>query len=323
MHESQAETHEPSGLLIIDKPRGPTSHDVVSKIRRTLGTRSVGHAGTLDPMATGVLVVMVGPCTKLSRFLTLEDKVYRTTVLLGQGTDTLDAEGVATDSAPVPATLIEALARMERGHLDVPADSVLADALGGERARTSQVPPMHSAIKQDGVASYERARRGEQVELPTRDVRVVRLDVVGASVDPPTLALELHVTKGYYVRSLARDLGEALGLPAHLVALRRIRSGSFGLEGAVALGADAATMRYAMLSVEQAARECLASATLTSPGVLRALRGQTLEEQDFEQAPGEAVSAWFAPGGRLVAVGDRSRGRPTVLRAFLHVDEMC
>ncbi len=323
MRENQAGSQEPSGLLIIDKPRGPTSHDVVAKIRRTLRTRSVGHAGTLDPMATGVLVVMVGPCTKLSRFLTLEDKVYRTTVLLGQGTDTLDAEGTVTESVPVPAALIETLEQVALGKVGVPAGSLLDGALRVERARTSQVPPLHSAIKQDGVVSYVRARRGEHVELPTRDVRVLRLDVVGATVGPPTLELELHVSKGYYVRSLARDLGEALGVPAHLVALRRIRSGSFGLEEAVALGADAATLQQAMLSVEQAAHQCLPSATLTSPGVLRALRGQTLGDEDFEQVPEEAVTAWFAPEGRLVAVGDRSRGRPTVLRAFLHVDEMC
>lgn len=313
----------PSGLLIIDKPRGPTSHDVVAKIRRTLGTRSVGHAGTLDPMATGVLLVMVGGCTKLSRFLTLEDKLYQAVLRLGQSTDTLDAEGKLTASAPIPDDLLATLSEVERGSLGLPSGSRLAAAMDGERARCLQVPPIHSAIKHEGVASYRRARRGEALELPGRPVHVLALEVVGARVDPPELHLKVHVSKGYYVRSLARDLGEAMGIPAHLSGLRRLRSGSWGLDTAVELTADAAALRQAMVALDQVARRELGSVQLKAPGVLRALRGQKMLEEDFEAPPGDAVCAWFGPNGRLVAVGDRSRGCPTVLRAFLHLDEMC
>lgn len=313
----------PSGLLIIDKPQGPTSHDVVDKIRRTLNTRSVGHAGTLDPMATGVLLIMVGACTKLSRFLTLDDKLYHAVVRLGQSTDTLDAEGKPTASAPVPDDLLATLAEIERGSFDLPSESRLAAAIDGERARSLQVPPIHSAIKHEGVTSYRRARRGEALELPSRPVHVLALDVSGASVDPPELHLKVHVSKGYYVRSLARDLGKSMGIPAHLSGLRRVRSGSWGLDTAVELTADATTMGRAMVALDQVARRELRSVQLTAPGVLRALRGQRMSEEDFEVPPAEAVSAWFGPDGRLVAVGDRSRGYPTVLRAFLHLDEMC
>jgi tRNA pseudouridine55 synthase len=313
----------PSGLLVIDKPRGPTSHDVVAKVRRTLRTRSVGHAGTLDPMATGVLLVMVGACTKLSRFLTLDDKIYQAVVRLGQSTDTLDAEGKPTASASIPDSLLLTLADIERGELDLPPLSDLARAIRQERGRTSQVPPLHSAIKHEGVTSYRRARRGEALELPSRAVRVLALDVEGATVEPAELHLKVHVSKGYYVRSLARDLGEAMGLPAHLSGLRRVRSGSWALDTAVGLDADASTMRGAMVGVDRVAREELGAVLLTPSGALRAVRGQKMSEEDFLTPPGEAVSAWFGPNGRLVAVGDRSRGCPTVLRAFLHVDEMC
>lgn len=303
-----------SGLLIIDKPRGPTSHDVVGRVRRALGTRDVGHAGTLDPMATGVLLVMVGACTKLSRFLTLEDKIYETTVRLGTSTDTLDAEGAVTTSMPLPSILIDSLQRMERGG---EAERVIADAIQVERARTSQVPPAHSAIKQGGVASYRRARKGLEVELPAREVRVLSMHVLGACADPPELRLELHVSKGYYVRALARDLGEALGVPAHLTALRRLRSGVWGLDGAMPVESDPAELIRALRSVEAVARECLPWVRMTDEGSRRALFGQPLADADFETPPGEEPTAWFTRGDRLVAVGDRSRGRPTVLRGFL------
>ncbi|HNS95784.1 MAG TPA: tRNA pseudouridine(55) synthase TruB [Polyangiaceae bacterium] len=322
-NSSSSSSSKPSGLLLIDKPSGPTSHDVVARVRRALQTRSVGHAGTLDPMASGVLVVMVGSCTKLSSYLTLEDKVYRARILLGYATDTLDAEGSITDSATVPAALLSILAHIEKGHFEQNDRQALHHALVMERNRTLQVPPSYSAIKRDGVASYQRARRGEQLELPARDVRVHRLDLVGATMDPPSVIVEVHVSKGYYVRALARDLGRSLELPSHLMELRRLRSGAFGLEDTITLDADARAMNDAMLSVEQTARRCLPVATLTRQGACRALRGQALGDDDFAHPPIERVSAWFSEEGRLVAIGDRSRGRPTVCRAFLHIDEMC
>jgi len=307
-----------SGLLVVDKPRGPTSHDVVGRMRRILGTRSVGHAGTLDPMATGVLVVMVGACTKLSRFLTLEDKKYRATVRLGESTDTLDAEGTITETAPIPPPIRASLATVEGGDIDVVAPSLLADVLAIERGRTSQVPPSHSAIKQNGVASYKKARRGEVVALPPRDIRVLDLAVVGATLEPAELHVMLHVSKGYYVRSFARDVGQGLGVPSHLSSLRRVQSGPWGLDGAVTMESEADEVRSAIISLEDVARTCLPTCELTADGARRALYGQRLADEDFSEAPGEAPTAWFDPDGRLIAVGDRSRGWPTVLRAFLH-----
>ncbi|MCL2825536.1 MAG: tRNA pseudouridine(55) synthase TruB, partial [Polyangiaceae bacterium] len=231
-----------SGILVVDKPKGPTSHDVVAMVRRVLRVKSVGHAGTLDPMATGVLVILVGAATKLSQFLSLDDKKYLATVRLGQGTDTLDAEGSVTSEAQLGSLLASELEHIEReqresGRVCLPVGGSIGIAMLTERARIAQVPPAYSAIKRDGVVAYQRARRGEQVELPSRDVQVFGLDVVGVSTSPPELRIELHVSKGYYVRSLARDLGTALGIPSHLVSLRRLSSGEFGLDGAVVLGA--------------------------------------------------------------------------------------
>jgi len=225
------------------------------------------------------------------------------------------------EDAPLSGALVEHLVRIEAGDLCIPHGSLLGNALDVEERRTEQTPPLHSAIKHGGVASYVRARRGEQVVLPSRGVRVLRLQVVGATVDPPALCIEAHVSKGYYVRSLARDLGMALGVPAHLSELRRIRSGCFAITDAVGLHEGADVLREAMLGVEQVARSVFACCTLTAHGVVRALCGQPMSDQDFEQVPGEDACAWFAPEGRLVAVGDRSKGRPTVLRAWCVKDD--
>ena len=143
------------GVLVIDKPRGPTSHDVVAKLRRVLGTREIGHAGTLDPMATGVLVVCVGEATKLSPWLTAADKAYEATVALGAETDTLDAEGEIVKRADVPRSMLEALERVKSGRVH----EHLARAIAHEKERALQVPPQVSAIKKDGVRSYERGAR--------------------------------------------------------------------------------------------------------------------------------------------------------------------
>src|SRR5580704_9189767 len=149
------------GVLVIDKPRGPTSHDVIARLRRALGVRAIGHAGTLDPMATGVLVVAVGAATKLVPWLTAHDKAYEATIALGVETDTLDAEGRETRRVPLDADLVEALAE-SRGPTIAPK---LRAALEHERSRSEQVPPAFSAIQQGGVRAHERARRGEAVEL--------------------------------------------------------------------------------------------------------------------------------------------------------------
>lgn len=203
------------GVLVVDKPRGPTSHDVVARVRRALGTRAVGHAGTLDPMATGVLVVAVGEGTKLVRWLTADDKVYRATLALGAETDTFDAEGSVVERAAVPALSVERV----------------RDAAEAFTGTFLQRAPAFSAIKVGGRALHERARRGEEVEPPEREVTAHRLEVLEVAGD--RIELELEVSKGFYVRSLARDLARALGTRGHLAALRRTRSGAFDLRGAL------------------------------------------------------------------------------------------
>lgn len=202
-------------VLAVDKPVGPTSHDVVAWARRALGTRAIGHTGTLDPAASGVLVLTVGEATKLVPYLTLDDKEYDARLSLGVETDTLDAEGIEVERAPVPEiTLASARAATER-------------FVG----RSAQRAPIYSAIKRDGVALHERARRGEEVEAPVRDVEAHAITVT--QLQGATLEVHLHVGKGYYVRSFARDFARALGTVGHLTALRRTRSGVFSLERAL------------------------------------------------------------------------------------------
>jgi tRNA pseudouridine55 synthase len=205
------------GILLCDKPAGRSSHDVVATARKAFGTRRVGHAGTLDPMATGLLVLAFGEALKLMRYLALDDKRYRATVRLGRETDTLDAEGRTTGNASVPTGLTLAMVR------------AAAARFCGEIA---QCPPAISALKRDGVALYKRARRGEQIDVQPRSVVVHALEVTALRGDE--IDLVVHCGKGFYVRSLARDLAHALGTLGHLSALRRTHNGRFDVADAVA-----------------------------------------------------------------------------------------
>lgn len=281
-----------SGVLVVDKPQGPTSFEVVAEVRRRYRVRSVGHAGTLDPMATGVLVVMLGEATKLSDYLTVASKRYLAEVSFGRSTDTLDADGQTVEERPVGP-----------GH---PSASAVACALEHERQRTWQVPPAFSAIKQGGETAYKRARRGETVELPARPVLVHTL--AAGSIDGARLQLELHVSKGYYVRSLARDLCDTLGLPGCLSALRRTSSGAFGLEHAKAWTDLESTPP--LLTTADAARLALPCGNLTDEGVLFARQGKRLTSDHFSELPHESPSAWFSPTGELVAIGERRPPQP-------------
>lgn len=284
-----------NGVLVIDKPRGLTSHDVVARARRILKTREIGHAGTLDPMATGVLVLAVGEATKLVPYLTSEEKAYDAEITFGRATDTLDAEGETTAEGPVPADLT---VRLEA-------------ALVAERSRTEQVPPAYSAIHADGERAHVRARRGEVVTLPPRAVRVIEL-VLTASTEH-TASLGLRVTKGYYVRSLARDLGDRIGVPSHLSALRRTASGSFTLAGASAL--DAPDLATHLLPLAEAAKRALPSATLSERGLVDARCGRPVRLEDFS-ARTDGPTAWLSPSGALVAIGQVDGEVARVLRGF-------
>jgi tRNA pseudouridine55 synthase len=299
-----------SGVLVVDKPGGASSHDVVQWARRAFGTRAVGHAGTLDPMATGVLVLLVGEATKLSPFLTLADKRYVADVILGAETDSLDADGSIVAEAPIPPGLEK--------------ETVL-DALAPMLGRVDQEAPAVSAIKVDGRALHERVRRGEDVRGPVRPVVLHEARVL--DVSSTTIRLELHCGKGYYVRSLARDLGRALGTLGHLGALRRTASGPFRIEDAyvgerlrtVRDDSGRAELRGALLSLASAC-EGMERAHLTEAGTLHARHGRRVpfEEAGLSRAiDPEAQVAMLDPAGQLVAVGTADEvGSLRVVRGF-------
>ena len=239
-----------SGILVVDKPQGWTSHQVVSRCRRLLGTRKVGHAGTLDPMATGVLVVGVNRATRLLGHLALTSKSYTATVRLGVATVTDDADGEATSTAGAAGL----------------GDDAIEAALAPLRGDIVQVPSTVSAIKIDGQRAYARARRGENVQLAGRPVTVSRFEVLGrrdATADGVAvvdLDVVVDCSSGTYIRALARDLGTALGIGGHLTALRRTKVGGFDLVGALMPGALTADppRRPALIPLAEVARRSFA-----------------------------------------------------------------
>jgi tRNA pseudouridine55 synthase len=211
-----------AGLVIVDKPAGLTSHDVVARMRRIAGTRRVGHAGTLDPMATGVLVIGVERATRLLGHLALGSKAYRATIRLGQSTVTDDAEGELTGGSSAAAV----------------TEAAVTAALGPLRGDIDQVPSAVSAVKVNGQRAYARVRAGEDVELAARRITVSRLDATGWRRPTPDLLdldAEIECSSGTYIRAIARDLGRALGTGGHLTALRRTRVGVFTEDQAVGL----------------------------------------------------------------------------------------
>ncbi len=209
------------GILLVDKPRGLTSHDVVARVRRVTGERRVGHAGTLDPMATGLLVVLVGPYTRLEPYLSRADKAYDARIAFGRATSTDDAEGVTTEEAAVPSGV----------HDEKFASLALSRLLG----ESLQTPPQYSAIKVAGRTAHRVARAGGEIELSPRQITVSAADLMGLVAEPPSWDVSFIVSKGTYIRGIARDLGPAVGSVAHLSALRRTASGSLSIAQAVTL----------------------------------------------------------------------------------------
>ncbi len=207
-------------VLPVDKPEGPTSHDVVQAARRSLGQRRIGHTGTLDPFASGLLLLCVGRATRLAEYLSALDKTYEAVAVLGRSTDTLDREG----------TLVE-----ERGGWEALDATRIEEALAGYRGELDQIPPQYSAKKVGGVAAHRIARRGDSVELAPARVRVYSLELT--QVDLPRIGLRVRCSTGTYIRALARDIGDALGVGAHLESLRRTAMGGFSVERALAFGA--------------------------------------------------------------------------------------
>lgn len=205
-----------SGVLVVDKPVGLTSHDVVQIVRKGTNIRRAGHTGTLDPRASGVLVILIGPAVRLSEYVSASDKRYQAVIRLGTTTDTYDADGRVTGSSPVTIT-----------------EEQFEESLQQFIGEIEQVPPPYSAVKVKGKKAYEMAREGEDVDLQPRKIQVYNLELLEWA--PPEAVIDVYCSSGTYVRSLAHDLGETLGCGAHLVGLRRTKSGRFTLRDAVPL----------------------------------------------------------------------------------------
>ncbi len=282
----------PAGLVVVDKPGGLTSHDVVSRVRRLAGTRKVGHAGTLDPMATGVLVLGVGRATRLLGHVVGGEKAYDATIRLGARTVTDDAEGPVVGGASAE-------------HLD--ADRVRG-ALSAFVGEIDQVPTSVSAVKVDGRRAYDRVRAGEDVTLEARRVTVHALDVV--SLRPSGTHLDVGVTlrcsAGTYVRAIARDLGEALGVGGHLTALRRTAVGSFGLDRARTL--EQLEEELGLVGIDEAARATFPVVDLDEAAARDVGHGRVLATT----LPAAGPVALFAPDGRFLALYEQ---RDDVARA--------
>jgi tRNA pseudouridine55 synthase len=271
-----------AGLVVVDKPAGVTSHDVVGRCRRIFGTRKVGHAGTLDPMATGVLVVGIERATKILGLLTAADKSYSATMRLGQTTSTEDAEG-------------EVLQFVSAHDLTDAQIDVAVAALRGEIA---QVPSAVSAVKVGGKRAYTLARKGQAVELAPRNVRIDRFDVLAIRRQDGLVDVDVEVdcSSGTYIRALARDVGAALGVGGHLTALRRTRVGQFGLEQARTLDVLAEEPRLSY-SLDEACLQSFPRRDLSAEEAEDTRHGRALPSAGID-----GVYAATAPDGRVLAL---------------------
>lgn len=289
------------GILLVDKPGGITSHDVVSRARRALGTRKIGHAGTLDPMATGLLVLGVEGATRLLTYIVGADKTYEATILLGVATDSDDADGVETERAD--AAVVGAV-----------TDEAVRAGIAALTGEIDQVPSTVSAIKVDGRRAYDLARAGEQVELKSRRVTVSRFDVRATRRRDDAIELDVVVdcTSGTYIRALARDLGRALGVGGHLTALRRTRIGAFDVAAAA--------------SVDDIAEAALVEPATAAAVVMGALAVGADEARDLRHGKRidgggrltGAVAAAIDPDGRLVGVIEK---RGAQLKSVMNMPE--
>jgi tRNA pseudouridine55 synthase len=316
-------TKPDSGLVIVDKPGGMTSHDVVARIRRLAGTRKVGHAGTLDPMATGVLVVGVEKATRLLGYLMLTEKEYAATIRLGESTSTDDAEGEVTGAASAAGVSAAVLTQHE-----------LATAVAGLTGEIEQVPPAVSAIKVNGQRAYRLTRAGAAPELAARPVTVYEFTVTRTRPVPGRTGLldvdaTMRCSSGTYIRALARDLGAALGTGGHLTRLRRTRVGGYRVEDARTL--EQLAERFEVLPLAQAAAAAFPRRDLTADEARRLAHGGRLapaaaqagQAGQAAQAAQAAIqeaqagpSAAYAPDGTLVALVTEESGHTRPLVVF-------
>jgi tRNA pseudouridine55 synthase len=294
----------PGGVLLVDKPKGPTSHAVVERVRRALGAAKAGHAGTLDPAATGLLVVCADDAVKVQHWLADGDKGYEATVAFGTSTDTEDAEGQVVergDPVGLHADPLEAALRAFVGEID-------------------QLPPMYSAVRVGGRRLHEAARAGEEVERSVRRVAIHSLTL--RSLGPPgedglrEARIQVHCGKGTYVRTLAADLGRALGVPAHLRALRRTHASHFGVDAAIGLqeaealaALDPASLRARMLPLAEVLP--FPAVSVEAEGVRWMVNGRFLPAEGPE-----GLRRVIGPAGELVAVAQVRDGRLRPVRVF-------
>ncbi|MBO3731201.1 tRNA pseudouridine(55) synthase TruB [Glycomyces niveus] len=282
------------GLIVVDKPQGITSHGVVSRMRRICGTRKVGHGGTLDPMATGVLIVAVGKATKLLTYVSGLDKSYAATIRLGQATVTDDAEGEVIASADASAV----------------ADAAIRDGLAAMTGEIDQVPSAVSAVKVDGQRAYKRVREGETVELKARRVTIASIEVLAIRREGEFVDVDVDVScsSGTYIRAIARDLGDVLSVGGHLTALRRTRIGGFGIDVAATLEALAerseAGEPLGALAMGEAAARLMPTRTATDAEAKALSYGKALDPAGIE-----GRYAVLSEAGDLLAVMTERDGK--------------
>lgn len=290
---------ERDGVLVVDKTTGPTSHDVVAGVRQVFGMRRVGHCGTLDPLATGVLVVCLGAYTRLSDWLSKGDKEYETILVLGAHSDTGDRQG-----------------RIQLLTETLPAAEAVVAALGQFKGMIQQVPPAYSAVKVDGVRSYRLARIQQPVVLAPRSVEVKNIEVLGYEL--PRLKLRICCSRGTYIRSLAADLGEALGCGAYVEELRRLRVGELQLQQAFTFDqlrelAAQDRLGEALIPIQQALGQ-LPACELSAAETQVFVHGGTLRPAGNELSDGEC--AVFSGEGHLLGIGNLDRGALRPQRVF-------
>lgn len=278
-------SHSGAGILLVDKPEGPSSHDVVAAARRALKTRRIGHTGTLDPFASGLLVLCIGWATRLAEYLTGLPKKYRGVLRLGEVTDTADRTG-------------EVVSRSDRWR-ELGPDEIDA-AFRTQLGEILQVPPAYSAKKIEGRRAYDRARRGEVVDLQPVPVEITRIEVLEIAL--PDVAFEVECSSGTYIRSIARDVGQVLGTGGHLLELRRLRVGSMDVEDAVPMSAldDAAAVQRSWRPPLAAVAE-LPQVAVEEPAALSLSRGMAIPAP-AELPVGEPIAVSFR--GELLAIGE-------------------
>ena len=296
-------TEADSGVLVIDKPSGMTSHDVVARARRILGTRKVGHAGTLDPMATGVLILGAGRATRLLGHLALRDKRYLATIRLGASTVTDDVEG-------------DMLTVADPALVSVVTDEQIDDALRRQVGVGEQRPSSVSAVKVAGRRAYERVRSGEDVVLASRTVEISRIDVLGRnrSLGAIDIDVDVECSTGTYVRAIARDLGDALGVGGHLTKLRRTRVGPFDLADALSLEAFSELGRAALLGIDEIASACFPVWLLDTDDADAARVGRRIPWTGPALADGPA--ALVSPDGAFLALATDDAGTARYVAVF-------